>query len=440
MPPFGYVTTTSENEEREPRDAPPGVVGMLTAGVGVYVGCTLLIGFGVASSWCFGLGFLLMWVGSRGVLGRAARDAGFEPETQGWAAGVFAVGLASLLGSVGVGTLLALEAAGITWEASLPAGFAATFLFGAGLAPIALTPFASAAGTEGWVAPVVRAIDFAGSDRVLPLSAVCGLIALVLVVPIPLVFMGIIGFFANEPLWGLGGMVAGSVWFVSVPLSAVALMRRYRRLLHQDDAPSHLGVAAAPVLAGLLIGLLALGAAAAVAMMTSHGGPLDVDPAARLLARITVWTQVCLGLAAALFTVAVWWLGRVGASLRLLARPPFRFAGTLRVADADGVVFVPDNGLHAVRVSHRHIERSPDAPNALEADARAELLSPSPLGGEGYRQADVACPRGAMLMAGGTPEAALGRHLARARRLAFRIAVVGLVAMGLAAVSILVAL
>ncbi|MFK7986691.1 MAG: hypothetical protein AB8I08_11760 [Sandaracinaceae bacterium] len=49
------------------------------------------------------------------------------------------------------------------------------------------------------------------------------------------------------------------------------------------------------------------------------------------------------------------------------------------------------------------------------------------------------CPSRAWLVVG-TSQAALGRHLARARRHSFRVAVVGLVSTGLAAVSILVAI
>lgn len=435
------VTIPSETPPVDSAAAPEPdlrISRILLAGVGPYVGYTALIGVGIVMTSCFGIGLLMMWFGSAGLLERAARDVGLRSSSRGWIAGAWAVLLALLLGgcAYGIGFVLARAEAPGAALVVLPLG---TLVFGAGLAPIALTPFASAAGVKGWTAPLVRAVDFAGSDRMLPLATVCGLVAVALLLPIPLVAVGAVGLVLGEPVFGALGLAAFLFWMCAVPVSGVSLTLRYRRLLTQDSAPSQLGAAAAPVLTGAVLGLVALAAALVVVVVVPDSNR-EIQPVVeRLSGRITIWTQISLGIAACLFAGAVWWLGRVGASLRLLARPPFRIAGTLRVADADGVVFVPDNGLHAVRVPHRRIDLCPDAPDALAVHGRAELLSPLPIGGGGYRQSDVACPRGAMLMAGGTPEAALGRHLARARRLSFRVAVVGLVAMGLAAVSILAA-
>lgn len=494
-------------EETKPREpaAPLTVTGLLRREPVGFVGATLAIGLGVATLWC-GLGLILVWVGSSGLLAHAARGAGCDVRRMPFYGGFVAVVLATLLASAGVlGTFLAESELGIGATAL------AVAVLGAALAPLAFAPIASVCGTRGSVAPLVRATDLAGGDRLAVLAPLCALIAVSLVIPIPLVLRGFGAFLqaltpmrSTSALLDLAaGAAAFVVWVLAVPASAAALTLRYLRLEQRNDAPTRLSQALAPVLGAVAIGLVALGGGVATAAVTPtplratwlenppHGAEAQKFSAAsndprivghamtlrrfycveqgdggriatfcestvddvwlalgrddvpipgplhhRVAVRLGVVSVGASALALLIVALALLWLGRIGASLRLLARPPFTLSGVLWVSDG-ALAFESSDGSHRASVPSSRVLAPPGwVPTDGE---RAVVLSETPIEPMFLRTAGAALPIGALLVIG-TRESALGTAIARARRIGFRLAALALAALVCASAAVLTAL
>jgi hypothetical protein len=157
----------------------------------------------------------------------------------------------------------------------------------------------------------------------------------------------------------------------------------------------------------------------------------------RIVARVGAAPITGLAVAVLVLAIALAWLGRVGASLRLLARPPFALEGTLRsepTSDERPVFFSAD-GQVQVRVPPRCIDAAPG--RSLAESEPAVLLAPVSVAAMTYRTAASSWPAGALLVVG-PREGALARRIARARRIGFRIGLLGLLGLLWASGAILV--
>jgi len=256
--------------DAEEEDAVHGTTGaeawqILRRGPVAFLGYTGLIGMGVATVGCCGLGFPIMLLGSLGILKHAAKMAGAVPGSKGsvWA-GALAVTLATLLG--GTATFGVIVVDGGFWGSVLTFTACAA-LMGAALSPLVLSPIAAAMGRRGPLSSVVRGTDLAGGARLGSFAPMCALIAVALLVPVPVVFMGLPALLGSK--WGLAllGALAGVFWCVSVPLSAAWLTARYRQLESADQAPTRLRAALTPVLAAVGLGAFVFATSLAVSVV-----------------------------------------------------------------------------------------------------------------------------------------------------------------------------
>lgn len=62
-----------------------------------------------------------------------------------------------------------------------------------------------------------------------------------------------------------------------------------------------------------------------------------------------------------MLALALFWLGRVGRSLRLLTRPPASYAGALADPDEDSVHFLSSDGHHRARVPRGQVASREEA-------------------------------------------------------------------------------
>ncbi len=506
----------SSPSETSSHDALPTIWGLLGRRPWQLLAATAMIGAGVAALPCCGIGAFVVAIGSAVLLEQLTLAAGGAPPRTRFTAGVIAFGLAMLLGLAA--TLGVSVADGDFWT-SVGTYTLAGALMGAALAPIAFTPFATIQSKLSVREGLVRAIDLAGGDRLSRLAPLCAAIAVALLVPVPVVAMGLGQLvLQSSPAIVVAGAVAFVVWMAAVPISGAALTLRYLRLERRNDAPTQLAGASTPLFGATSIGLLALAFALGAALLSPHyfqvvssegarlesygvtarasrtrvtirsaqgertldlprdalvdrvlgtewpecsasegadggqivqcdrgerrvearldaaGAPIPLGPGARIRQAMTSTASAALFLALLSLAIALFRLGRLGVSLRLLFRPPFTLEGTVSSSEDGGPLrFEATDGSHRVHVPDDRVS-SPE-PDRVYPSA-ATLVSNCAIASMTFREAYAPCPPDALLVLG-SREAALGRHLARARRVGFRLALITLASLVTASVAIL---
>lgn len=162
------------------------------------------------------------------------------------------------------------------------------------------------------------------------------------------------------------------------------------------------------------------------------GTPIPVPYWDWVGARLSWISVTLLGSTLLLVGLVLGWLGRVGTSLRLLSHPPFVSPGILRVdggrLDAP-VLFESSDGTHVVRAPRSQLHADLD-----EVAVGAELLSREPVETLAYRSGIAELPSGAIVVV--DRQDVLARRITRARTIAFRLGVAGLVLMVTAALAV----
>jgi len=241
----------------------PGVWEVLRARRVPVVLSTLFIGVGVALLPALGAGLVPIVFGSGALLGELAAAAG-APVRAYLGPGLLALGLATLLGlAASLGVFVAPED---LWRSAV-AFTVGTALMGAALAPLAYAPIAAAQSERPLREGLTRAIDVAGGDALSRLAPLCALIAVLLLVPVPLLPAALArGVFGGSAAWLLVSGASFVVWMGAVPVSGAVLTTRYLRLVRRHDAPTRLGGAVTPVIGAALVGGLCLAVAGAVSL------------------------------------------------------------------------------------------------------------------------------------------------------------------------------
>ena len=262
----------SSPSETSSHDALPTIWGLLGRRPWKLLAATVITGVGVAALPCCGVGAGLIVIGSAALLEQLILAAGGEPRRTRFTEGVIVFVLALLLGLAA--TL------GVSVVATYTLGGA---LMGAALAPLAFTPIATIQSKLSVREGLVRAIDLAGGDRLSRLAPLCAAIAVALLVPVPVVAMGLGQLvLQSSPAIVVAGAVAFVVWMAAVPISGAALTLRYLRLERRNDAPTQLAGASTPLFGATSIGLLALAFALGAALLSPRYFQVVSSEGARL--------------------------------------------------------------------------------------------------------------------------------------------------------------
>ena len=270
----------SSPSETSSHDALPTIWGLLGRRPWQLLAATAMIGAGVAALPCCGIGAFVVAIGSAVLLEQLTLAAGGAPPRTRFTPGVIAFGLAMLLGLAA--TLGVSVADGDFWT-SVGTYTLAGALMGAALAPIAFTPIATIQSKLSVREGLVRAIDLAGGDRLSRLAPLCAAIAVALLVPVPVVAMGLGQLvLQSSPAIVVAGAVAFVVWMAAVPISGAALTLRYLRLERRNDAPTQLAGASTPLFGATSIGLLALAFALGAALLSPRYFQVVSSEGARL--------------------------------------------------------------------------------------------------------------------------------------------------------------
>lgn len=226
---------------------------------GPFLGWSLVIAVGVATTWC-GVGFIPLFLGATRLLAHASKMAGF-PEPQG--APRLAAGFVAGLMGCAVGAC----AFAVAWlSREVPGHGLLHFAVGAAVGGVLLTPFVHL--------PVVlvtgRASRFelTNRERLGRLAIWCAVGAVALTIPFATSISACASWRWSEPWDGIAFAASVALWFVAAPWIVAASAIRVRELDKRDGQARALGDAVRPLLA--LGGLMAIVLAFSLAMQAAR--------------------------------------------------------------------------------------------------------------------------------------------------------------------------